>query len=194
MITTTLAVLALAGGLSSGNIPSGPSWQTDYAQAMTRASAERKPMAVFIGHGADRFKQILAEGTVPADAAKILQNSYVCMYLDTDTASGKELAGRFAISEGLVISGPGGTTQAYRHNGTLTGTELTKQLGTYAAAGQPTTTISGGVVVAQPTTGSVIVGGTTYQAAPRYVYPAGGYAYPTYQLGGYPSINCVGPR
>src|SRR5438874_7406511 len=53
MITTTLAVLALAGGISSGNIPSGPSWQTDYAQAMTRASAERKPMAVFIGHGAD---------------------------------------------------------------------------------------------------------------------------------------------
>jgi hypothetical protein len=188
MITTTLAVLALAGGLSSGNIPSGPSWQTDYAQAMTRASAERKPMAVFIGHGADRFKQILAEGTVPADAAKILQNSYVCMYLDTDTASGKDLAGRFAISEGLVISGPGGTTQAYRHNGALTGAELTKQLGTYAAAGQPTATISGGVVVAQP---------TTYQpapASPRYVYPAGGYAYPAYQFGGYPSINCVGPR
>jgi hypothetical protein len=187
MITTTLAVLALAGGLSSGNIPSSPSWQTDYAQAMTRASAERKPMAVFIGHGADRLKQMLAEGAVSADAAKILQNSYVCMYLDTDSAPGKELAGRFQISEGLVISGPGGTTQAYRHNGTLTGAELTKQLSTFAVAGQPTSTISGGVVV----------GGTTYQpapASPRYVYPAGGYAYPAYQFGGYPSINCVGPR
>jgi len=194
MTTTTLALLALAGGLSSGTIPSGPSWQTDYAQALTRASAERKPMAVFIGHGADRFKTVLAEGTVlPADAAKLLQNSYVCMYLDTDTAAGKELAGRFALAGGLVISSPGGTSQAYRHNGTITGAELTKQLGTYAAAGQPTTTVSGGVVVAQPATSPVIVGGT-YQAAPRYVYPAGGYSYPTYQLGGYPSINCVGPR
>ena len=43
MITTTLAVLALAGGIGSGAIPSAPNWQTDYAQAMKAASAEGKP-------------------------------------------------------------------------------------------------------------------------------------------------------
>src|SRR5262245_37897723 len=147
MITTTLAVLALAGGIGSGVLPSTPSWQTDYAQAMTRASAERKPMAVFIGHGAETFAKMLADKKITDEAANVLRDSYVCLYLDAGTATGKDLAGRFEISEGLIISGPGGSHQAYRHNGAVTGTELTTQLTRYAGAGQPSMTNYGGAPV-----------------------------------------------
>jgi hypothetical protein len=182
MITTTLAVFALAGGIGSGVIPSTPNLQTDYAQAMNRASEERKPIAVFIGHGDASFQKMLVEGKIPTDAAKLLRDSYVCLYLDADTASGKDLAGRFEISEGLVISGPGGSLQAYRHNGTVTGAELTKQLTQYASAGQPASTVNAGVstgvryVVGGCANGSC---GTTYTYVPssgQYVIPAGGYS------------------
>ena len=184
MITTTLAVLALAGGLNSETIPSTPSWQTDYAQAMTRASEERKPMAVFIGRGAEAFKKMLADGKIPAEATKVLNDSYVSMYLDADSAAGKELAGRLQLSEGLVISGPGGSLQAYRHSGTLTGNDLTKQLTHYASAGQPTTTVTAGATAARYVVGGCANGtcGTTYTYTPsgQYVVPSGGYSYPAY--------------
>src|SRR5262245_17439301 len=179
MITTTLAVLALAGGISSGVLPSTPSWQTDYAQAMNRASAERKPMVVFIGHGADSFTKMLADGKIPDEAAKVLRDSYVCMYLDADTAAGKDLAGRFEISEGLIISGPGGSHQAYRHNGAVTGTELTTQLTKYAGAGQPSTTVTGGAPVVRY---------TVVPASGQYVYPSYNYGAPTFVP------YCYGPR
>ncbi len=181
MITTTLAVLALAGGIGSGVIPSTPNLQTDYAQAMIRASEERKPMAVFIGHGGDSFQKMLSDGKIPADATKLLHDSYVCLYLDADTATGKDLAGRFEIKEGLVISGPGGSLQAYRHNGTVTGTDLTKQLTQYASAGQPATTVNAGAAAVRYVVGGCSNGscGTTYTYAPssgQYVIPAGGYS------------------
>ena len=178
MITTTLAVLALAGGICSGAIPSAPNWQTDYAQALTRASAEGKPMAVFIGHGSDSYKKLQADGAIPAEATKVLSSSYVCMYLDADTASGKELAGRFEISEGLVISSPGGNLQAYRHNGTVKGDELTKSLTQYASAGQPTTTVNAGATAVRYVLSSGCANGTcgTYTLVPasgQYVVPSG---------------------
>jgi hypothetical protein len=197
MFTTTLAAIALAGGISSGAIPSAPNWHTDYAQAMSRSSAEGKPMAVFIGNGADRLAKMMADGTITADAAKVLNASYVCVYLDADTAAGKDLASRFEISRGLIISSRGGNLQAYRHSGTIGGKELTESLNKYAAAERPVTTATNGV--AYSSTGSVIVGGystgvvypSTYAPAraPQYVYPSG-YSYPQY--GTYPALNCTG--
>src|SRR5262249_26176454 len=112
MIATTLAVVALAGAL---NASPSTGWRTDYAQAVTAASAEKKPMVVLIGQGADRINRLVKDGTISSEAARLLRESYVSVYLDTETAGGKELANRFAISEGLVISGPGGSTQALRH-------------------------------------------------------------------------------
>jgi hypothetical protein len=179
MITTTLAVLALAGGIGSGAIPSAPNWQTDYAQAMTRASAEGKPIAVFIGHGGESYKKMLAEGTIPADAVRVLSNSYVCMYLDSDAPNGKELAGRFEITEGLIISSPGGNLQAYRHNGVVSGADLTKSLTQFAGAGQPATTVNAGAPILRY--------GSTY-----YTTPSGNFGYPS--SGSYPAITCVGRK
>jgi hypothetical protein len=192
MITTTLAVIALASGLDLSVSPSTPSWQKDYAQAMSRASAERKPIAVFIGHGNDKIKQMLADGAIPADAAKLLSNSYVCLYLNTDTAEGKALAGQFEITEGLVISGPGGSTQAYRHAGSVAGADLTKQLTQYATAGQPTTTVSGGALApVRSLNAPVIVSGgytggnygTVVPASGQFIYPGASFPAAGYPFG-----------
>jgi hypothetical protein len=186
MFTTTLAVIALAGGIGSGVIPSTPNWHTDYAQALTRSSAEGKPMAVFIGHGSDRITKMLVEGTISAEAAKVLATSYVSVYLDSDAQSGRDLAGRFEMSQGLIISSRGGALQAFRMTGELKAAELAESLTKYATADQPVTTVNGdsGVVY----TGSGVVSPSTY--SPRYVYPSSGYSYP--QFSTYPSMNCTG--
>jgi hypothetical protein len=176
MITTTLAVLALAGGLSTGNVPS-PSWHKDYAQAMALASSEHKPMVVFISHGTATPGKMLADGTIPTEAAKLLRDSYVCVYLDTETAAGKELAGRFELPEGLVISGPGGSVQALRHNGSVSGIDLTGKLSQYATTTQPTTTVTSGLSAA-----SVIYSGGCANGSCGVTYSQAGYSYqPTYQ-------------
>jgi hypothetical protein len=182
MLTATLA-FALLGGFSPGANATLPNLHTDYAQARSVASADNKPIAVFIGRGTDAMGRMLADGSIPADAAQLLRDRYVALYIDTDTAAGKELAGRFALTGGLVISGPGGGVQAFRHSGTLSGSALTKQLSQYATAGQPTTTVgatvapgSSGVVI--PASGQYVV--PQYNVAPQYAFPAGGYAYPSF--------------
>jgi hypothetical protein len=197
MFTTTLAAIALAGGISSGVIPSTPNWHTDYAQALSRSSAEGKPMAVFIGNGADRVAKMLLDGTISAQTARVLNASYVCVYLDANTESGKDLAGRFEIKEGLIISSKGGNLQAYRHAGVISPKELTASLSKYADSATPATTASN---KPYSTTGSVVVGGypsvgAPQRAATQYVYPSSGYTYPSYtypQYGTFPAQNCTG--
>jgi hypothetical protein len=198
MFTTTLAAIALAGGISSGAIPSAPNWHTDYAQAMSRSSAEGKPMAVFIGHGADRLAKMMADGTITTESTKVLNASYVCVYLDAE-AAGKDLASQFEMNEGLVISSRGGTLQAYRHSGSLRGKELTESLSKYAGGEAPAVTATN-TSASYSSNGSVIVGASGYQggvypstyspAPTRYVYPSSGYSYP--QFNAYPGTNCTG--
>ena len=200
MFTTTLAAIALAGGISSGVIPSAPNWHTDYAQAMSRSSAEGKPMAVFIGNGADRLAKLTAEGAIPAEAVRVLNASYVCVYLDAGTAVGKDLASRFEMTEGLVISNRGGHVQAYRHNGAMGGKELTESLSKYADGEQPVVTATNGagsyssngaVIIGTSATGGVVYPSNYYSPAPaRYAYPSGGYSYP--QFNSYPGVACTG--
>lgn len=182
MIATTFCVLALASsGLDLGISPANPRWQTDYSLALTRASAEKKPMAVFIGHGSDTIKRMTTDGVITADAAKLLTASYVCLYLDADTAKGKDLASQFEITEGLVISSPGGNMQAYRYTGTLPTATLTRELTHYASAGEPTTTVSAGAVSGRYviTSGGCANGscGTVIPASGQYTYP-GAATYP----------------
>lgn len=169
IVTTTLTVVVLAGAL--GAKPT-PSWQTDYAQAMATASAVQKPIAVFIGQGEGRPGKMITDGTIPENAARLLRESYVCLYLNTDTEAGKDLASQLQINEGLVISSPGGNLQALRHTGSISGTELNQRLEQFATAGQPTTTVNSGL---RPVvSGQVIVGNC-----------AGGNCYVTYPNGTY---------
>jgi hypothetical protein len=201
MFTTTLAAIALAGGISSGAIPSAPNWHTDYAQAMSRSSAEGKPMAVFIGNGADRLARMTADGTITGESARVLRASYICVYLDSETAAGKDLASRFEMTEGLVISSRGGNVQAYRHSGSIGGKELTDSLSRFAGGDQPVITSTNGASGSYSSNGSVIVGRAAntgvvypsqyYAPAPtQYIYPSSGYSYP--QFNSYPALNCTG--
>ena len=203
MIVTTFCVLALASGLDLGISPANPRWQTDYSLALTRASAEKKPIAVFISHGSDTIKRMTTDGVISADAAKLLTASYVCLYLNTDTPTGKELASRFEMNEGLVISSPGGSVQAYRYVGSVPGTTLTQELTHYATAGQPSTTVSAGAVPTRPTTvvpaGYVIVSGGCANGSCQTIVPASGqYTYPgtvTYPFGSScPNGRCPNQR
>lgn len=169
MVTTTLAVLTIIGALNTGASPS-PGWQTDYAQALVVASADRKPMAVFIGHGSDTVVKMLADGSIPSESARLLRENYVCVYLNTDTPAGQDLSKKFEISEGLVISSPGGNYQALRHSGALASVDLTQKLGQLAHAGQPVTTVTTGPVAASVQAGTI--------------------AAPAYSFGGCPNGNC----
>ena len=76
--TLTAAAILLAPGASN----SIPSWQADYSKAMTAATAEQKPMAVFIGKGATAAASVVTEGNVPAKATDLLGDhvQYVVRY------------------------------------------------------------------------------------------------------------------
>lgn len=188
MFTATLA-LVLVGGLSPGVNVALPNLHTDYALARTAATDGNKPIAVIIGRG-DMIGRMLVDGTISADAAKLLRENYVYLYVDSQGASGTDLASRFALTEGLVISSPGGGVQAYRHAGLIGGAELTRQLTQYAAAGQPTVTVLAG---AQPTvvgsvpygTSGVIIPASGQIGAPQYTIPGGGYVYPGFGSPGF---------
>jgi len=174
MFVSSLAILALAAGLDLSS--NHPKLQADYAQAMSRATEERKPMAVFIGHGAETFKRMLTDGTISQDAAKVLNSSYVCLYLDTDTATGKDLAGRFDMKEGVVISSPGGSLQAYRYAGTVPATTLNSQVAYYASAGQPKTTVAAGAEA--PRTYVTGFGSCASGNCSGFIYPSYGSSCP----------------
>ncbi len=141
MVTTILAVVALAGTNAPTAKPA-PAWQTDYTRALASASAERKPMAVFLGQDSERLGRMLEDGTIPTEAAKLLRESYVVVHLDATTEAGKDLAARYSMSEGLVINNSTGGVQALRHAGAVAGSGLTSDLARYAA----TTTVTSPVI------------------------------------------------
>ena len=165
MVATTLAAVALSGLLAPGATGALPSWQTNYGTAMTAAVAQQKPMAVFIGQGEAGPGKLLSDGQFPTKAGEVLNTSYVSVYVDTDTAAGKALAGQFGVSQGLVISNRGATHQAVRHTGTLSPDQLNDYLVRYADT----------TVVAAPAPGGVSypIGGGCAGGACGYA--GGGY-------------------
>jgi len=138
MITTTFAAVALSAVLSTGAI-AVPTWQPNYSKAIAAAAAEQKPLAVFIGKGETGYAKLVG-GEFPTDAGQLLAKSYVCVYVDTDTAAGKSLAGQFDISKGLIISCKGGDVQALRYTGEVSPSSLTKYLTKYSEAKTVATT------------------------------------------------------
>jgi hypothetical protein len=152
MTTTILAVLALSGSLVPG-ANAGFQAQTDYGHALKVAATEKKPMAVLIGKG-DAFAKLMVDQNLTAEAKKLLSEKYVCVSVNTDTASGKSLAGQFGLADGgLVISSTGGTYQALRQAGTVTASELSRHVATYVnATATPATTVTAGTPTVTPAT------------------------------------------
>jgi hypothetical protein len=178
MVSTSFTAAALVA-LSVGSVPS-VNWQADYATAMSAAVAQQKPMAVFIGQGDAGYAKLVAGGQIPASVGQVLSSQYVTVYVNTDTAAGKALAGQFEMSSGVVISTRGGDKQALRLTGTLNGTDLS---GVLTTLGSTTTT-----VVSAPAAAPVVTG--TVLPAP-YTVPAATYAAPVMN---YAPVQMYAPR
>lgn len=145
MLSTSLATAVFYGMLASGSVATQPAWHTDYGKALVQATDFKKPVAVFIAQGGDGYAKLVKEGKIPTDAAKVLRQNYVCLYVDAASPTGKALTSSFQMSEGLVISSKAGTHQALRHEGRLTSTELTGYLTKYAESTQPVRTDYAGI-------------------------------------------------
>ncbi|MBO0700071.1 MAG: hypothetical protein J2P46_16855 [Zavarzinella sp.] len=128
---TLMAVIALTTTYSTANL-SNPAWMSDYGAARERVAAVGKPMAVFVASGQEGWAKVVRDGVFSPEARKLLTEKFVCLYVNTDTTSGRTLAGAFAVNKGLVISDRSGASQAYSLSGDLTGTELVQTLEKYS--------------------------------------------------------------
>lgn len=138
MVTTTFAAAALSVLLSPGANAVAPTWQPDYKTAMLTAATQQKPLAVFIGQG--EAGKLVSDGQIPAEAGRVLASSYVCVYVDTATASGRNLASQFGVNPGLVISSKGGEYQALRHAGQVSATQLNGYISKYSDTNEASST------------------------------------------------------
>ena len=129
---TPISAMALLAALSS--IPEVPVFKTDYRLACLATASEKKPMAVFLGKGADGWKKGVRGGTIDPAVGRMLASKYVCTFIDTDTAEGQRLAKAFELNgtTGLVVSDRSGGLVAFRHDGELPADELTRRLTRYA--------------------------------------------------------------
>lgn len=110
-----------------------PAWQPDYGSALDLGQKQAKPVAVFVGYGPGGAAQLVKEGQLSQDAAQLLADKYVCVYVD-QTNGGARLARDLGISQGagLVISDRTGGYQAFHHDGKLAQAELTQRLRQFA--------------------------------------------------------------
>ncbi|MBX7104156.1 MAG: hypothetical protein K1X57_08740 [Gemmataceae bacterium] len=137
--------LATTANSSAANLPT---WQTDYRQAKVVAARDHKPLAVVIGNGSAGWEGVVA-GTLSENAAQVLRNAYVCVYIDANTEAGKKLAGEFEATgtPTLVISDKTGEKQAYRHAGSVSSEQVATVLTRYA---EPNVTVTTTEVGNQP--------------------------------------------
>jgi hypothetical protein len=152
MVTTTFAAVVLSAALAN-EAAVAPTWETSYARASQTAIAQRKPLAVFIGRGDNGYARVVG-GAMPTEAGRLLANSYVALYVNTDTADGRALATAFGVDEGLVISCRGCEVQALKYGGVVSAEALSGYLTKYSAANTTvaTTERAGTAAVVVPAT------------------------------------------
>ncbi len=122
---TSILCIALASSVdAAARLPKVPAWQTDYSAAQKTGADARKPLAVVIGRGAAGWEGVSKDGKLDAAVLETLLSSYVCVYVDASTERGQKLADVFEMKGGLILSDHTGTNQAYRHEGTLTASDL----------------------------------------------------------------------
>lgn len=141
-MNATLTFLALWGAVAPQLKSSAMTWEHDYREARVAGQRIQKPLAVFVGRGADGWKKVVREGALTADVRVALARHYVPVYLDQATEDGKLMAEAFQLAGdgGLVISDRSGGVMAFRHAGALSANELTIQLNRFADAGMVVTT------------------------------------------------------
>jgi hypothetical protein len=135
------AVAALLSGLATANIPEQPQWQKSYSDARVWAADKQKPLAVFIGSGVSGWEKLSKDGAFDPKVYQLLKDKYACVYIDSDTEAGKEMAKRFAVeTKGLIISDKTLNTEAFYHNGDLSKDLVAKALERYADTAVASTT------------------------------------------------------
>jgi hypothetical protein len=127
---TSVALIALAGFFTGPAAPSEPVWRNDYFEAQRIGKKDHKPLAVFVGSGSAGYENIPKEGKMNAETRKVLQENFVCVYLDTAHQESTDLVSAFSITkgQGLVISNRAGDYQVFHCDGTLPESELLRQL------------------------------------------------------------------
>jgi hypothetical protein len=169
---TTMAAAALAAGISPSALSPEPAWLNDYSAAQVRATAVRKPMAVFLGSGTGGWGKVVRDGALDPELKRTLASKFVCVYVDTDTAVGRSLAGAFEVaSKGLVISDRAGTSQAFSLSGDLTRDELSRTLAKYADPDREVRTTDSVVREVPAVVQPVVVRQPVYVQQPVVTYP-----------------------
>lgn len=109
-------------------------WLLDYAQGLNQVVVQNKPLAVVFGTGANSGAKALQTAVARHAVSQILANHYICVYVDTASATGKELSKRFGITKatGLVLSDRSGEKQAFWHEGSLSNSRIASYLRKYA--------------------------------------------------------------
>lgn len=181
MGSISMALCAAAGFLAAAPVPTVvPTFAPTYSKALSLAQEQKKPVAVFIGQGTEGFTKLVTDGGLTADAAKALKAEYVCLYVDATTEAGKDLAGSFQMTEGVILSDRSGGLQALRHEGAISPVVLNSYAVTYSqpALAVTQTSYSGrtslfGATDNRPVMNAVVnVRDTVFPNAPGYIFPA----------------------
>ena|SRR5947209_3457052 len=132
MNTSILGAALMAALLPAHHASLAPAWLHDYQKARELGSRENKPLVVVIGSGKTDWANLAKPAEQDETINQTLRSSYVCLFVDTDTTDGQQLARSFEMSgPGLVISNRGGEMQAYRKAGEVPAGELAKELVNY---------------------------------------------------------------
>ena len=132
-MNTSILTVVLTGALLAGQNGT-PTWHKSYTKAQEMSAAQKKPLAVVFGTGANGWAKVVREAAPTADVTKVLAEKYVCVYVDVSTPAGKTLAERFEMkgNVGIVLGDREATTQAFWHQGDLTSATLARYLQKYA--------------------------------------------------------------
>ena len=133
-VVLAVVVLLIALGLLNSAVLESPAWMTDYDLARKMGREGQKPLAVFVGSGANGWHQVTKEGKLAKESAQILADGYVCVYVDAEQPWGKRLASALELPNGLglIISDRSGAVQAYYHAGDLANEDLAQHLQRYS--------------------------------------------------------------
>lgn len=110
-------------------------WLSDYNQARDLGVKDQKPLVVVVGTGGNGWEQLLHTGFLSETASENLLEAFVCLYVDTDTDDGKELAKSLGVptGPGIVITDRTGKLQALRYRGQVSTTDLQRVLSRFGS-------------------------------------------------------------
>jgi hypothetical protein len=125
-VSVLLIALMQPGAAPSLANPSAPAWQDSYKAAREVGREVKKPLAVFIGSGPAGWEKLANEGKLSPRHRQLLNDHFVCLYLNLDVEEQRPMAKAFDVTTGtgLVLSTREGNSQAFFHHGTLSHSEL----------------------------------------------------------------------